>query len=66
MRLSDEYIAEAIQRARRYQGAWTGTTGTIAADSYRLAQECLRLRAVVAELRGEFDEHGYYKSEVQE
>jgi hypothetical protein len=30
-------------RARRYQGAWTGTAGTLAADVIRLLRERLRL-----------------------
>ena len=50
MRLTDEYIAEARQRAYRYQGQWTGTTGAIAADSARLIIERKELMSTIAEL----------------
>ena len=30
--LTDEQLAQAEQRARRFQGAWTGTSGTLARD----------------------------------
>lgn len=32
----DGYLREAEQRARRFSGAFTGTSGTLAADSLRL------------------------------
>jgi hypothetical protein len=34
--ISDEYIAEAEMRARRFSGQWTGTSWTLAADVIRL------------------------------
>lgn len=34
--LSDEYLQQAEQRARRFSGAYTGTSGTLAADSLRI------------------------------
>ena len=37
--LTDEELAEMEQRARRFQGAWTGTSGTLAADVMYLLQE---------------------------
>jgi len=37
--LDAEYVAEAERRARRYQGAWTGTAGTLAADVVRLIKD---------------------------
>jgi len=37
--LTDEELAEIEQRARRFQGAWTGTSGTLAADVMYLLQE---------------------------
>ena len=37
--LTDEYLAEARQRAYRYQGQWTGTAGALAADVARLLIE---------------------------
>jgi hypothetical protein len=36
MHLPDEYLQEAEQRARRFSGAYTGTSGTLAADVMRL------------------------------
>ena len=35
-------------RARRFQGAWTGTSGTLAADVMRLLEERRRLLAELA------------------
>jgi hypothetical protein len=35
-------------RARRFQGAWTGTSGTLAADVMRLLQERKRLLVLLA------------------
>lgn len=46
--LGDDYLAEAEQRARRFQGAWTGTSGTLAADVMRLLAEVRRLRVEAA------------------
>jgi hypothetical protein len=37
--LTDEYIAEARQRAYRFQGQWCGTSGSLAADVARLLIE---------------------------
>ena len=42
--LTDEYMEEAEQRARRFSGAYTGTSGTLAADSLRMLAEVRRLR----------------------
>lgn len=33
---TEDYLTEAEQRARRFQGAWTGTSGALAADVMRL------------------------------
>lgn len=38
-RLSAEYLAEAEQDARRFSGAYTGTSGTLAAHTMRLLKE---------------------------
>jgi hypothetical protein len=38
-RLSDDYIAKANRDARRYQGQWTGTIGSMAAHVRRLIIE---------------------------
>lgn len=35
---TDDYLREAEQRARRFQGAYTGTSGTLAADVIRLIE----------------------------
>jgi hypothetical protein len=37
--LSDEYIAQVVQDARRHQGSWTGTAGTLGAHCMRLVKE---------------------------
>lgn len=41
--LTADDLARMEHRARRYQGAWTGTAGTLAADVIRLLRERLRL-----------------------
>ena len=48
--LTDEYLAEARQRAYRYQGQWCGTTGSIAADSARLLIERKKMQGIITEL----------------
>jgi hypothetical protein len=49
--LDDEYLREAERRARVFQGAWTGTSGTLAADVIRLIH-------YVRELRRDHDRRG--------
>lgn len=44
--LTDAYLAKAEKDARRFQGAWTGTSGTLAAHVMRLLGEIRRLRSV--------------------
>ena len=41
--LSEEYIATVVRDARRYQGQWTGTAGTLAAHCMRLVRERERM-----------------------
>jgi hypothetical protein len=48
--LSADYLREAEYRARRFQGAFTGTSGTLAADSLRLLTERKTLMSTIAEL----------------
>ena len=48
--LSDEYIADARQRAYRYQGQWTGTAGSLAADVARLLIERKKMQGHIANL----------------
>lgn len=43
--LTDAYLIECEQHARRFQGAWTGTSGDLAARVWHLVQEVRRLRA---------------------
>jgi hypothetical protein len=40
-------------RARQFQGAWTGTSGTLAADVMRLLAERLRLLELLAKSQGQ-------------
>jgi hypothetical protein len=51
--LEDAYIESCVQRARQYQGAWTGTTGSIAADSMRLVMERRELLKTIDKLKAE-------------
>jgi len=48
--LTDEYIAEARQRAYRYQGQWTGTAGSLAADVARILIERKKMQGHIANL----------------
>ena len=49
--LTDEYLAEARQRAYRYQGQWTGTAGALAADVARLLIERKRMEGTITDLQ---------------
>ena len=46
--LTAEYLAACEQRARRFSGAYTGTSGTLAGDVMRLLAEVRRLRVEAA------------------
>lgn len=46
--LTDDYLREAEYRARRFSGAYTGTSGTLAADVMRLLAEVRRLKVELA------------------
>ena len=48
--LTDEYLADARQRAYRYQGQWTGTAGALAADVARLLIERKKMAGFITEL----------------
>jgi hypothetical protein len=48
--LTDEYIAEARQRAYRYQGQWCGTSGSLAADVARLLIERKKMQGFITDL----------------
>ena len=54
--LSDDYIAQCWRDARRYQGQWTGTAGTLAAHTARLLRE--RERMLEANRDGVADANG--------
>lgn len=49
--LTDDYLREAEYRARRFSGAYTGTSGTLAADVMRLLGEVRRLKEELAMAR---------------
>lgn len=46
--LTADDLVRMEHRARRFQGAWTGTSGTLAADVMRLLEERRRLLAELA------------------
>ena len=46
--LEDAYLTQCEQDARRFQGAWTGTSGTLAAHVVRLVAEVRRLQVEAA------------------
>lgn len=46
--LTDAYLAEAEMRARQFSGAYTGTSGTLAADVLRLLAELSRVKGEAA------------------
>ena len=48
--LTDEYIAEARQRAYRYQGQWTGTAGSLAADVARILIERKKMQGHITSI----------------
>ena len=49
--LTDEYLAEARQRAYRYQGQWCGTSGSLAADVARLLIERKKMSTILTDLQ---------------
>jgi len=48
--LTDDYLADARQRAYRYQGQWTGTAGSLAADVARLLLERKKMQGTITNL----------------
>lgn len=48
--LTDEYLADAEKRARRFMGQWCGTSGSLAADVIRLLKERQRLMQTITTL----------------
>ncbi len=53
MTLSADYLREAEHRARRFSGAYTGTSGTLAADVLRLLHERAAMTAAFDQLEAE-------------
>lgn len=49
-RLSAEYLAEAERDARRFSGAYTGTSGTLAAHVMRLLKEVRQMTQTMEEI----------------
>lgn len=49
--LTDDYIAEARQRAYRFQGQWCGTSGALAADVARLLIERKKMQGFITDLQ---------------
>ena len=47
--LADAYLAQCEQDARRFSGAYTGTSGTLAAHVMRLLAEVRRLHVASAQ-----------------
>jgi hypothetical protein len=47
--LDDAYLAQCEQDARRFSGAYTGTSGTLAAHVMRLLAEVRRLQVASAQ-----------------
>ena len=46
--LPDSYLVECEQEARRFSGAYTGTSGTLAAHVLRLLAEVRRIKVLAA------------------
>jgi hypothetical protein len=55
--LPDAYLLEAELRARKFSGAYTGTSGTLAADVLRLLAEVSRLKGEAAVQRARREQH---------
>jgi hypothetical protein len=51
--LDAQYITQAEYRARQFQGAWTGTSGTLAADVIRLIKERQTMTAAFDQLESD-------------
>ena len=55
--LTDAYLLEAELRARQFSGAFTGTSGTLAADVLRLLAELSRVKGKLAVTIAQRDEY---------
>ena len=54
--LSDAYLQQCEFDARRFSGAWTGTSGTLAAHVMRLLAELSRVKGELAVTIAQRDE----------
>ena len=54
--LSDAYLLQCEMRARKFSGAYTGTSDTLAADVLRLLAEISRLKGEAVVERGRREE----------
>jgi len=54
--LPDAYLQQCELRARKFSGAYTGTSGTLAADVLRLLAEVSRLKGEAAVQRARAEE----------
>ena len=61
--LADAYLLECEMRARQFSGAFTGTSGTLAADVLRLLAELGRVKGEAAVQRATNDERRHYWKE---
>ena len=60
--LSLDYMKQAEQDARRFSGAWTGTSGTLAAHVMRLLAEVARLNGELVVQRAQHEEQRYHSA----
>jgi hypothetical protein len=60
--LTLEYMTKAEQDARRFSGAYTGTSGTLAAHVMRLLAEIARLNGELALQRARYEEQIYHSA----
>ncbi len=58
--LTDAYLQQCELDARRFQGAWTGTSGTLASHVMRLLAELSRLKGESAVERARREERLHY------
>jgi Domain of unknown function (DUF6378) len=56
MQLDDEYLQQAEFRARKFSGAYTGTSGTLAADVLRCIANIQAQRQEIAKMQKHFEE----------
>lgn len=58
--LTDAYLQQCEFDARRFQGAWTGTAGTLAAHVMRLLEELSRVKGEAAVERARREERVFW------